>query len=213
MQLGPYLVRADRRRSANQAAIVVVGRGDFLENRQKAQQQGFEFPVVVQDRWMVSRKYGIFTTPVAFLVGEDGRILRPVAVGVPQIISLLYEEFPPGVFEKIADTATTISQIFSRPIPRRQALRAAGLMLATLALSAIGMPRAALAVACQAGETPCGLECCSGSSLCCNGTCCEQGWGCCGGECCPSQLVCCNGNCCTPTEACIDGKCQQKVLP
>jgi peroxiredoxin len=212
-QLASYLVRAHRRRSTNEAAIVVVCRGDPGENLQKAQQQGFEFPVVVQDRWKLSRKYGIFTTPVAFLIGQEGRILRPVAVGVVQIRSLLYEEFPPGVSERVTDTASTISQIFSRPIPKRQALRAAGLMLASIALSAIGLPKAALALACQPGETPCGLECCSSSSVCCNGTCCEGGWGCCGGECCPSQLVCCNGTCCAPTEACVEGKCQQKVLP
>jgi peroxiredoxin len=200
-QLAPSLVRANRRRGATAAAIVLVGRGDPGENRQKAQDEGFEFPVVVQDRWKLSRQYGIFTTPAAFLIGEDGRILRPVAVGVVQIRSLLYDEFPPGVCERVTDTASAISQIFSRPIPRRQALRATVLMLASIALAAIGMPRAARAFACAPGETPCGVDCC------------EQGWQCCGAECCPSQVVCCTGTCCAPTELCIDGKCQQKVLP
>ena len=200
-QLAPYLVRSHRRRRTSEAAIVVIGRGDPGENRQKAQEQGFEFPVVVQDGWKLSRQYGIFMTPAAFFIDEDGRILRPVAVGAGQIRNLLYEEFPPGFFERVTHTAKTISQIFSRPIPRRQALRASGLMLASIAFAAIGIPKAARAFACAPGETPCGIDCC------------DAGWQCCGGECCPSQLACCNGTCCAPTEVCIDGKCQQQVLP
>ena len=200
-EIAPYLVRAHRRRRTSETVIIVVGRGDASENRQKAQEYGFEFPVVIQDRWKLSRQYGIFMTPVAFSIGEDGHILRPVAAGVGQIGRLLYEEFPAGASERVAGVVSAISQIFSTPIPRRQALRATGFALASFVLAAIGMPKAAKAFACGPGETPCGIDCC------------EQGWLCCGGECCPAQLTCCNGTCCAPTEVCTNGKCQQPVLP
>ena len=64
---------------------------------------------MVQDRWKLSRRYGIFATPVAFLSGEDRRVVRPVIVGVAQIEKLLSEEFPSGIGERINETASTIS--------------------------------------------------------------------------------------------------------
>ena len=66
----------------------MVGRGDVEENRRKAQSQGLEFPVVLQQKWELSRKYGIFATPVAFLVGEDGVIKRDVALGPDAILAM-----------------------------------------------------------------------------------------------------------------------------
>ena len=200
-QLAPDLVRAHRRAGPNRAAIVLVSRGDPEENKHKAAEQGFEFPVVIQERWKLSRQYGIFATPVAFLIDPDGRIARPVAVGTSHIQSLLYEECPPGLRERVTAAASNISGVFARPISRRQAAREAGLLLASVVLGVLGMSKVAGAFACAPGETPCGIDCC------------EQGWRCCGGECCPSQLPCCNGICCAPTEVCVGGKCRQQVLP
>jgi len=211
-ELAPHLVRAYAQRRST-TAIIVVGRGELKENRQKADEHGFEFSVVVQDRWKLSRRYGIFATPVAFLIGEDGRTLRPVARGAHQIRALLREEFSPGIAGSFSETFGGISRAFSSPIPRRRAFRIAGAMFAGLVLSALGARRAAAAVLCQAGETVCGLECCTALEGCCNGTCCEQGWHCCGVDCCPADLACCGGTCCAPTEVCTNGKCQQPILP
>jgi hypothetical protein len=44
--------------------------------------------VVLQKKWELSRKYGIFATPVAFLVGEDGVIKENVAVGSDAILTM-----------------------------------------------------------------------------------------------------------------------------
>jgi hypothetical protein len=44
--------------------------------------------VVAQDRWEVSRRYGVFTFPCAVLVDEDGLIAREIA-GVDEIAALL----------------------------------------------------------------------------------------------------------------------------
>jgi len=68
--------------------ILVVGRGGVEENRRKAAAQALDFPVLLQPGWRVSKEYGIFATPVAFLIDEEGVIARDVAKGAPEILSL-----------------------------------------------------------------------------------------------------------------------------
>jgi hypothetical protein len=71
--------------------FILVGRGDREENRRKAAQHGIQFPVVLQEKWRLSKEYGIFTTPVAFLIGEDGVIAKDVAVGKDAILAVAHE--------------------------------------------------------------------------------------------------------------------------
>jgi peroxiredoxin len=91
-QLAPHLVRLYRQHRDNGLALVMIGRGDPKENRRKAEAHGFEFPVVLQRRWESSKAYGIFSTPVAFLIDEDGVIAREVAIGVEAVMALAQEE-------------------------------------------------------------------------------------------------------------------------
>ena len=89
-ELAPHLVRFHREYAGNGMGVVIVGRGNAEENRRKAEQHGFEFPVLLQDRkWKVSKEYGTLATPVAFLIGEDGVIARGPAVGRDAILALL----------------------------------------------------------------------------------------------------------------------------
>ncbi|HEV8439576.1 MAG TPA: redoxin domain-containing protein [Methylomirabilota bacterium] len=90
-RLWPHLVRLHRRHGDSHLALVIVGRGEPEENRRKAEEYGLQCPVVVQRRWELSREYGIFTTPVAFLIGEDGVIERNVAKGSNEILALARE--------------------------------------------------------------------------------------------------------------------------
>ncbi len=174
-------------------------------NRQKAEAHGFEFPVVLQHRWKLSKKYGIFATPVAFVIGEDGRTARDVAVGVDQIRAVLHEEFLHTAVERFIDTREDISRVLSSPIPRRQAFRIAASMAAGALFSVIGMQKTAIALACSTGFTACGTACCNNSNqICCNAT---------TNACCATSLVCCNGKCCAPGQVCSFGSCQQQFLP
>jgi peroxiredoxin len=68
--------------------ILMISRGDAAENLAKAEEHGLDFPVVLQDGWKLSKEYGIFATPVAFLVDEEGVIARDVAHGRDQILAL-----------------------------------------------------------------------------------------------------------------------------
>ena len=69
--------------------LVMISRGEPKENRAKVQEHALTFPVVLQQQWEISRLYGIFATPVAYLIDEMGIIKQDVAVGVEPIQALL----------------------------------------------------------------------------------------------------------------------------
>jgi len=69
-------------------AVVMVSRGGVEENRRKAQEHGIEFPILIQPGRRIAREYGIFATPVAFLIDENGVIARDVAQGTDQVLAL-----------------------------------------------------------------------------------------------------------------------------
>jgi peroxiredoxin len=85
------LARLEREHRLNGLAVVMVGRGEPDENRRKAEAFGVEFPVVLQPGWRLSKQYGIFATPVAFLIDEEGVIERDVARGPTEILQLARE--------------------------------------------------------------------------------------------------------------------------
>ena len=87
-ELAPHLARLHQKHRSNGLSVLLVGRGSIEENRKKAEQFGFQFPVVLQDKWKLSKEYGIFATPVAFLIRENGVIAKDVAVGTNAILAL-----------------------------------------------------------------------------------------------------------------------------
>jgi peroxiredoxin len=89
-ELAPTLARFDQEHGKD-LALVMVGRGNAEENRGKAEQYGIQFPVVIQDKWRLSKEYGIFSTPVAFLIDEQGVIAKDVAIGPNAILDLAQE--------------------------------------------------------------------------------------------------------------------------
>ena len=89
-QIASELARLRRQLQASGLALVMVGRGDAEENRKKAEQHRFDFPVVLQRKWELSKEYGIFATPVAFLISEEGVVERDVAIGPDAILKLAH---------------------------------------------------------------------------------------------------------------------------
>jgi peroxiredoxin len=90
-ELAPHLSRLHQPLASNGVAMILVGRGSADENRNKAAEFGFQFPVVLQNNWKLSKEYGIFATPVAFLIAENGLIARDVAIGKNAILDLAAE--------------------------------------------------------------------------------------------------------------------------
>jgi peroxiredoxin len=87
-ELLPEVARLHRDHRSDGLEIIMVSRGELEENRRKAEAFGLEFPIALQSGWKLSKKYGIFATPVAFLVDEEGVIERDVARGRSEILSL-----------------------------------------------------------------------------------------------------------------------------
>jgi hypothetical protein len=69
----------------------MVSRCDADATRAKAASLGLTFPIVMQKKWEISLKYGMFATPIGYLIDEQGIILRDVAVGVGPILALTRE--------------------------------------------------------------------------------------------------------------------------
>jgi peroxiredoxin len=66
--------------------VLMVSRGDAEENRRKVQAFGYPFPVLLQRGWEISKAYGMFATPIGFLIDENGIIEKDVAAGPEPIL-------------------------------------------------------------------------------------------------------------------------------
>jgi peroxiredoxin len=87
-KLAEDLVAVHEAHRSSELAVVAVSRGDLEANRAKANEHGFSFPVLLQKGWRVSKQYGLFATPVAYLVDEHGVIAQDAAVGLPDVAEL-----------------------------------------------------------------------------------------------------------------------------
>jgi peroxiredoxin len=90
-QLAPDLARLHWHYREQGGALVMISRGNVEENRQKAETLGLLFPIGLQQGWEISRQYGIFKMPVAFLIDAQGVIAQSVASGVDEILSLAHQ--------------------------------------------------------------------------------------------------------------------------
>jgi peroxiredoxin len=81
----------DLARLQDETTIVMVSSGDVAANRAKVEEHALDFPVAVQPGRQVSKQYGIFATPVAFFIDEEGVVAREVARGKDEIVALAPE--------------------------------------------------------------------------------------------------------------------------
>ena len=91
-ELAPHLEELQRERPDLQ--ILMVSRRDADATRAKATSLGLSFPIIMQKKWEISLKYGMFATPIGYLIDEQGIILKDVAVGVGPILALAAETSP-----------------------------------------------------------------------------------------------------------------------
>jgi peroxiredoxin len=68
--------------------VLVISRRDADATRAKAESLGLTYPIVIQKQWEISLKYGMFATPIGYLIDEQGVLLSDVAVGVEPILAL-----------------------------------------------------------------------------------------------------------------------------
>ena len=94
-ELAPHLQALHLQRPDLQ--VVVISRRDADASRAKADSLGLTYPIVVQKQWEVSLKYGMFATPIGYLLDEQGVLLSDVAVGVEPIVALADRPVAPRV--------------------------------------------------------------------------------------------------------------------
>jgi peroxiredoxin len=82
--------------------LLMISRRDADATREKVARLGLTFPIVMQKQWELSMKYGMFATPIGYLIDERGVLLSDVAVGVEPILQL-------------ADLAQVTTDIFDEP--------------------------------------------------------------------------------------------------
>jgi peroxiredoxin len=86
-ELAPRLERFHR--GHPEVDLVMISKGEPEENRAKMKEHELTFAVALQQGWAISRSYGIFATPAAYLIDQEGVIIRDVAVGAEPILNLL----------------------------------------------------------------------------------------------------------------------------
>src|SRR5262249_28096335 len=93
---GPCITLApqleDFHRAHPDLQLVMISKGEPKENRVKVKEHGLTFPVVLQQQWEISRRYAMFSTPIAYLLDEHGVIAKDVTVGNDAILALLASE-------------------------------------------------------------------------------------------------------------------------
>ena len=82
-------------RQSTDLRVLVISRGDPEANREKVKKLGVTLPVVLQRSWEISRAYGMFSTPIGYLLDEDGVVVEDVAVGGNRILALAAQQRNP----------------------------------------------------------------------------------------------------------------------
>jgi peroxiredoxin len=90
-------------------AVIVISRRDADATRTKADAMGLSYTILMQRQWEISLKYGMFATPIGYLIDEQGIVARDVAVGVEPILAL-------------ADDSPTAVTAIERSLHRKEAL-------------------------------------------------------------------------------------------
>ena len=69
--------------------VLMISRRDPEANQRKVAELGLTFPVVLQRHWEISLLYGMFATPIAYLIDEQGVLTTDVVVGEQPIRELM----------------------------------------------------------------------------------------------------------------------------
>jgi peroxiredoxin len=91
--------------AAHDPQLLIVSRGERADNLAKISQLGLTFPFVLQKQWEISKAYGMFATPIGYLIDERGVISRDVAVGAGAILALYGDPDPLDAREPVTAIA------------------------------------------------------------------------------------------------------------
>jgi methylamine dehydrogenase accessory protein MauD len=85
------LPELNRLQAGGETQVLVVNNGDLNEARKSAAEVRASFPVLVQDRFAISKKYEVFATPFAFLIDEAGVVRSNGIAGSRQYLEFVLD--------------------------------------------------------------------------------------------------------------------------
>lgn len=91
--LVPKLERIHR--AGKGITVLMISRGDVELNKEKAAEHWSTFPIALQRHWEISRAYGIFATPVGYVIDDRGVLASDAAVGGDAILQLAAQRAVP----------------------------------------------------------------------------------------------------------------------
>jgi hypothetical protein len=77
--------------------VAMVNNAEPEAARRWAQEAGTQFPVLVQQKWELSRRYQVFASPFAFLIDEQGTVTSKGIVNNRQQIGFVLAAALSGV--------------------------------------------------------------------------------------------------------------------
>jgi methylamine dehydrogenase accessory protein MauD len=81
----------NRLQQSRKYQVLVVNNGEAKAVEKWAAEVHAEFPVLIQDKWSVSKRYEVFATPFAFLIDEQGVIASKGFVSNKQYLGFVLE--------------------------------------------------------------------------------------------------------------------------
>jgi methylamine dehydrogenase accessory protein MauD len=86
--IAPELNRLAARHDEPQ--VLVVNNAQQEQAREYAREVNAQFPVLVQDKWSISKRYEVFATPFAFLIDETGIVAAKGIVSSKEHLGYLF---------------------------------------------------------------------------------------------------------------------------
>lgn len=99
--IAPDLAKLQAELAKHNVHALLVSRGDTEANIKLAEEHGLQIPILVQERDAAPLDaFRGLGTPVAYLLDEQGRVARPLAVGADRVSDLAYELAASGLPER-----------------------------------------------------------------------------------------------------------------
>lgn len=87
-ELVPKLVQFQQQHCANNLEVVIISRGGMEANAAKVEEHNITFPLLLQQRWEISKKYGVVAIPAGYSIDDHGIVAKDVAIGSEAILHL-----------------------------------------------------------------------------------------------------------------------------
>ncbi len=124
-KIAPEFARLRHAFQTQNVALVLASIGDAEANRKLAREHGFEASVLLRQNAPAMPAFATFGTPVAYLLNEQGRVAKALAVGADRVPILARFAVGEATEKELAASAsakkgTVRTKRRGRPLPQRR---------------------------------------------------------------------------------------------